>query len=568
MKSFDLNQVRLLDGVFARRQLLVREYLIHFDMDRLLHTFKLQAGLESQAEALGGWESPECTLRGHFVGHFLSACAKLSYGLQDVVLSQKANAIVDVFERCMDEEGYLSAFDEGQLDILEERENSGVWAPYYVFHKILAGLVDCGRYLKNQKAIQLAERLAMYIYRRFEKLSYWKIDNMLRCTRLNPVNEFGGIGDALYSLYELRKNEKVLELAKIFDRDYWIGNLSRGKDILTDLHANTHIPMTIAAWHRYSITKEASYKQAALNFYEYVKPRTLANGNNSSKAAHPIPGGVSEKSEHWGAAGLSVGDITGGESESCCAHNMERILEYMLQYGDQPLEYLEHLETLKYNAVLNSASNLTGLSQYHQPMGEKCVKKFSTEYEDFWCCTGSGVEAMAELQKNIWMQDGDAVLINMFVPSVLQLPGGSIEMQTRYPWKSTVNYVIHTDGETEVCLRWKAESIETIRTEAGHPEEQNGFITLRGRFKDGEQIHVTVKSGFHKEYLSKEKDVYALKYDRILLAKIEEGMQKNAFCWNLENEVWIPLYDVENEVYTVYSNSGNSTDAKDGSSAY
>jgi DUF1680 family protein len=45
--------------------------------DRLLHMFRVTAGLPSHAEPLGGWEQPTNELRGHFTGHYLSACAML-----------------------------------------------------------------------------------------------------------------------------------------------------------------------------------------------------------------------------------------------------------------------------------------------------------------------------------------------------------------------------------------------------------------------------------------------------------------------------------------------------------
>ena len=52
-----------------------RRFLLGQDPDRLLHTFRLTAGLPSAAEPLGGWEAPDNELRGHYTGHYLSACA-------------------------------------------------------------------------------------------------------------------------------------------------------------------------------------------------------------------------------------------------------------------------------------------------------------------------------------------------------------------------------------------------------------------------------------------------------------------------------------------------------------
>ena len=47
--AFDLRDVRLLDGPFLHAQELNRRYLLSLDPDRLLHTFRQNAGLPSAA---------------------------------------------------------------------------------------------------------------------------------------------------------------------------------------------------------------------------------------------------------------------------------------------------------------------------------------------------------------------------------------------------------------------------------------------------------------------------------------------------------------------------------------
>ena len=76
VKPFPITQVRLKNGPFKEAMEANRRYLLSLPADRLLHTFRLNAGLPSSAEPLGGWEKPDCELRGHFAGgHYLSACA-------------------------------------------------------------------------------------------------------------------------------------------------------------------------------------------------------------------------------------------------------------------------------------------------------------------------------------------------------------------------------------------------------------------------------------------------------------------------------------------------------------
>src|SRR5215472_5675431 len=78
LRPFDLAAVRLRSGPALEALETNRRYLMGLDPDRLLHMFRMTAGLPSRAEPLGGWEAPDNELRGHFTGHYLSACALLA----------------------------------------------------------------------------------------------------------------------------------------------------------------------------------------------------------------------------------------------------------------------------------------------------------------------------------------------------------------------------------------------------------------------------------------------------------------------------------------------------------
>lgn len=599
--SLSIRDVSLLGGEFCRRRELVREYLASFDTDRLLHSFRLNAGLPSEAEPLGGWESPDCGVRGHFAGHFLSACARFAYADGDERLRRQTQAVVAGLRACARPSGYLSAFPEEVLDTLEREEDRGVWAPYYTLHKLLQGLLDCARLLGDQTALDLACGLARYVGERFAGLSYWKIDGILRCARPNPVNEFGGMGDALYQLHELTGDSSFLKTAKLFDREYFLAPLARGEDILTDLHANTHLPMILAACRRYEQTGEERFREAALRFYSFLCRRCFANGNTSSRAAHPVPGQVSETSEHWGASGVLANALTGGESESCCAHNTERILEHLFAWtGDAAL--LRHLAVLKYGAVLNSASPETGLSQYHQPMGEGVRKRFSGAYDTFWCCTASGVEAMSELQKNLWLTDESetSLILNLFIPSraCLWERGVTLTLETAYPDGDTARVTVRTERPASLRLLLRAERVSAALVN-GEPAALTcvqGFAVLEREWKDGDVLALTLSSPISLLPLPDDGTRAAVLCGDVLLAQKgraalpalrEEGPEKalrraraGEACFVCETAdgaqaELVPLYAIGEEEYTVYSRltreaaeASSFSFAQDGSAAY
>src|SRR4051812_7290786 len=66
VQLFAPHEVALLDGPYAQAQAANIAYLKRLDPDRLLHVFRLNAGLPSSGRPYGGWEDPGCELRGHF----------------------------------------------------------------------------------------------------------------------------------------------------------------------------------------------------------------------------------------------------------------------------------------------------------------------------------------------------------------------------------------------------------------------------------------------------------------------------------------------------------------------
>ena len=128
--AFALEDVRLLDGPFKHAMELDGQYLLALEVDRLLHDFRLNAGLPSSARPLGGWEAPSCELRGHFVGHYLSACAQMYASTGDARFKAKGDAVVAGLAECQAKlgSGYLSAYPESFIDRVERQQP--VWAPY------------------------------------------------------------------------------------------------------------------------------------------------------------------------------------------------------------------------------------------------------------------------------------------------------------------------------------------------------------------------------------------------------------------------------------------------------
>src|SRR5437588_59553 len=167
-EPFPMAQVKLLpNSVFHDAEGWNRGYMARLPADRLLYTFRVNAGLPpGSAKPLGGWEQPEngqraSELRGHFIGHFLSASAELAAN-GDKEAQAKGDYMVAELAKCQAKLGgsYLSAFPTTWWGRLEKGER--VWAPFYTIHKIMAGMYDMYRLAGNKQALSTLEGMAAW----------------------------------------------------------------------------------------------------------------------------------------------------------------------------------------------------------------------------------------------------------------------------------------------------------------------------------------------------------------------------------------------------------------------
>ena len=508
MVPFPLSSVRLTESVFKTAAQANERYLDSLTADRLLHSFRLTAGIPSTAKPYGGWEQPDCELRGHFTGgHYLSAVA-LAYGSSgNTDLRDKGNAVVAGLAACQktNGNGYLSAFPTELFDRLAQ--GKPVWAPFYTYHKIMAGLLDMYGLTGNEDALHVAEGMAGWVGQYFTGISDAQRQRMLR-------NEYGGMNEVLANLFAITHKEQYLHAAHFFEQPGFLDPLAERKDELRGLHANTHVPKIIGAARMYEVTGDRRYREIAEYFLaEVLTARDYVIGNTS-------------EDEHWKSdPDKLAGTLAWTNAECCVAYNLMKLQRLVFGWtGDA--RWMDEYERALWNCRLGT-QNQDGLKQYFFPLAAGYWRAYNSPEDSFWCCTGTGAEEFAKFTDTIYFHRGDELLVNHFIPSELSWKerGLTVRQTTSFPAEPSTQLAIQvaqphiraiwiriphwTHGAAEVKINGRP--LEAMA-------EPGSYLELRRTWRDGDRIDLTLPMELHLEELPGDASTVAALYGPLVLA--------------------------------------------------
>ena len=440
--AFNMSDVRLLPSRFTENMKRDSAWMASISAKVMAHSFQNNAGVFADREGgymtvrkLDGWESLDCDLRGHITGHLLSACAYMYAGTGSHVFKTKADSIVSILADVQAAlgSGYVSAFPEELIN--RNIRGKAVWAPWYTIHKIMSGLIDQYVYCGNKQALDVAVKFSDWAYAKLKPLSEETRRLMLR-------NEFGGINEAFYNLYSLTGREQCLWLARYFYHNEVIDPVKRHNADFGTKHTNTFIPKVIAEARNYELTGSDESRDAAVFFWkQMVDNHTFATGELSDKEHFFKP---ADMSKH----------LSGYTGETCCTYNMLKLSRHLFAWTADPA-VADYYERALYNHILGQQDPQTGMVCYFLPLMSGAHKVYSTPFNSFWCCVGSGFENHAKYAESIYYHNADGLFVNLYIPSVLTWrdKGMTITQQTRYPESDVTALRISTTAPVKTAIR-------------------------------------------------------------------------------------------------------------------
>jgi DUF1680 family protein len=518
-QPFALGDVRLLDSPFKAAMERNAAYLLSVEPDRLLHNTRLYAGFAPKGEIYGGWES--AGIAGHTLGHYLTAISQQFAATGDVRFKKRIDYIVSEMAECQQAygDGYVGALPPVELATLRAFKDgvvelkgpfnfkSGAWVPWYTEHKVLNGLKDAWILGGNDQARVVALRLADWVDTVTAGLSPAQLQAMLQV-------EQGGMVDVLVQLYSLTGNARYLDTSRRFNHQAILEPMLARHDVLPGLHANCQIPKIIGAARTYEATGEPQGRAIAEYFWDLVANHYSYVIGGDSEDEHFFP--EEKMTEHLGA----------DTAETCNTYNMLKLTEHLFCWnpGTKTADFYERA---LYNHILASQDPKDGMFTYFMSLKPGLFKTYSTPFDSFWCCVGTGMENHTKYGEAIYFHGFDDLFVNLFIPSALtwRERGLSLEQDTDYPKGNKTLLTIGSAPAMPIaikvrCPEWASAPVtfELNGRPIGVAGTPGTYAEIRRVWAKGDVIAVTIPMAVRTEPMHDDPGKVAFLYGPVVLA--------------------------------------------------
>lgn len=526
LRPFDLADVTLDDGPFLHAQRKTEAYLLALQPDRMLHNFRINAGLKPKAPVYGGWESEpiwaQINCHGHTLGHYLSACALAYRSTGDQRFKARAEYIAGELAECQKaaNTGLICAFPDGSALVtahLRGEKITGV--PWYTLHKVYAGLRDTAVLTDSDTARAVLLRFADWAVVATRPLSDAQFETMLE-------TEHGGMNEVFADLYAMTGNADYRQMAERFSQKAIMTPLAAGRDNLDGLHANTQLPKIVGFQRVWEVTGKPEYRDASIFFWKTVAlTRSFATGGHGDNE-HFFP--MANFAEHvFSAKG----------SETCCQHNMLKLTRAMFLHDPQ-VAYADYYERTLYNGILASQDPDTGMATYFQGARPGYMKLYHTPEDSFWCCTGTGMENHVKYRDSIYFHDDTSIYVNLFAPSSVRWKekGAVLTQTTTFPETPTTKLRWTLQQPTDATLKlrhphWSREAIVLVNgAEVLRSANPGGYLQLARTWRTGDEVELRLAMEVGVQRAPAAPDIVAFTYGPLVLAGAlgREGLSPGA----------------------------------------
>jgi hypothetical protein len=187
---------------------------------------------------------------------------------------------------------------------------------------------------------------------------------------------------------------------------------------------------------------------------------------------------------------------------------------------------IDYYEKALYNHILASQHHETGMVTYFVPLRMGGRKEYSSEFNDFTCCVGTGMENHVKYGENIYHRGSDSSLyINLFIPSVLNWRERGMQLSQQSNMSSgRTSFIINTGKPATAKIRirrpaWaKMVSLSVNGKIIEITADSSGYLVLQRTWRNNDKIELYIPPHFYTERMPDNKNRQAVFYGPLLMA--------------------------------------------------
>jgi uncharacterized protein len=428
LSQFNYSQVTLLEGPMLDQFDRNHKFFLALDEDGLLKPFRERAGMPAPGPVMGGWynDSPDYDppknmtgyIAGHSFGQYLSGLSRAYAITGDKPTQEKVQRLVKGFGATVTEKFY-----------------TGYPLPAYTFDKTNMGLLDAHALAADPMALPVLRHATDAVLPHLPAGPQTRVE---ACAL--PHKNVSYCWDETYTLPEnfyiayLRSGDpRYRKLAERFlqDKDYFTPLSEGDTNILTGLHAYSHLNALCSAVQAYLVDGSAMHLRAAKNGFDLIRTtQSFATGGWGPDESFRKPGSP-DMAE-------SLVKTHSSFETPCGAYGHFKIARYLMRItGDS--RYGDSMESVLYNTILGAKPILPdGTSFYYADYNNSATKFY---HQDKWpCCSGTFPQVTADYHVSAYFSAPDGVYVNLYVPSQLHWSQNgtkcTLVQTTRYPYEA------------------------------------------------------------------------------------------------------------------------------------
>ena len=440
LSEFDYGDVVLSSDLHNKQMEQSHSVLMELSDDSLLKPFRQMTGKPAPGEDLGGWYhyDPDYDWRTFDAG--FAPAATFGQWVSALARNYAITGNRPVRERVL------------RLNRLYAETISGDFYknnrfPAYCYDKLVCGLIDSHRYVKDPEAYRILEHTTDTASphlpgKAIEHGRSWRPGTDESYT----WDESYTMPENLFLAYQRGAGDRYRKLGIQYLDDEYFGPLAEGRSNFEGRHAYSHVNSLCSAMQAYLTIGSEKHLRAARNGFDFLSAQSFATGGWG-----PDEGLRAPDSDDVNA---SLVNSHHNFETPCGSYAHFKLTRYLLRVT-RDAGYGDSMERMMYNTILGALPlHPDGRTFYYSDYNFQGSKVYC---DHRWpCCSGTLPQVAADYRINTYLRDPRGVFVTLYIPStvVWKQDGAQVSLKQTgsYPLESLVQMEVAASQPREFTL--------------------------------------------------------------------------------------------------------------------